>query len=181
MSSKRRMRHFVEWLLKNKEDRGIMANLRRAWSATTEHYAWPYLAEFCDLDNDDQRLIYLTVGACFAFHPQNGKEGNLGTTLHQIAIRQTCENPLEAYNARFRRLIACSTIEEVCRQLRSVVQLARAREIPVNYEQLLIDLHKWRHAAQKVKVQWAKTYYGSPKDEESSAANDTEASASTLS
>jgi CRISPR system Cascade subunit CasB len=163
----RQAQRFVDWLLQNQQDRGVMANLRRGFSPATEHYAWPHLAQFCPLDDDRQRMIYTVVAACFAFHPLDTSEGNLGTTLRSIAHSQAAgEDPLATYESRFRRLITASTVDEVCQQLRPIVQAAKARMVPINYGRLLDDLLRWDFASRDVKVQWAAEYFGRPPQEE---------------
>ncbi|MCS7238438.1 MAG: type I-E CRISPR-associated protein Cse2/CasB [Thermoguttaceae bacterium] len=166
-----RVQRFIDWLQSNKEDRGVMANLRRALSEATEHYAWPHLAHFCDLANDNERTIFETVAACFAFHPELTTEGNLGTTLRQIALaqrpaEQSPNEAIEHFERRFSRLITATTVDELCQQLRSIIQLAKSQAIPVNYGQLLEDLLNWESSWQQIRVEWAAAYYGPPAETE---------------
>jgi CRISPR type I-E-associated protein CasB/Cse2 len=159
-------KRFVEWLLENREDSGVMANLRRGFSEATEHYVWPHLARFCSLEDEKERMIFATIAACFAFHPEHTEEGNFGTTLRQIALaRQAGDDPLQAFEGRFRRIVMATTVQDLCQQLRSLVQLAKASGIKINYVQLLSDLLSWDQNARQIKVQWAEAYYAPYREE----------------
>ncbi len=154
-----RAERLVEELLKLRDDRGAMANLRRGFSPATEDRAWPWVARWCDLTNDRQRMIYTTVAAAFAAHPQHADSGNLGTTLRQIAhSEQPGEDGLRSFEARFRRLLACNSAEEVCRRISNVVQAAKQRGSPINYERLFKDLWFWDYYGDRIKVSWAAAY-----------------------
>mgnify|MGYP001614178315 CR=1 FL=1 len=47
-------------------DTGALADLRRGFSKATAHRAWPYLAPWCDLMDNGQRAVWLTIAAGFA-------------------------------------------------------------------------------------------------------------------
>jgi CRISPR system Cascade subunit CasB len=85
----------------------------------------------------------------FAYHPQITSTGNLGTTCRQLAAEST------TFDARFRRLLACDR-NEICDRIRPVVLAAKAKGIPVNYEQLFSDLHYWSDVT---KASWAREYW----------------------
>jgi|GEM_PF-470650 len=163
---------FIQWLMGLQERKGtgapmrpdkapgVLADLRRGLSSATEYYAWPHLVRWCDLDDNRQRIIYATVAGCFALHPENTSEGNLGTTLRRIAIqRGSSEDALKVYKSRLFRLIGCSTALELCSHLRSVVQLARSAAIPINYHQLLKDLLHWDRKARRIRLRWAAEFW----------------------
>lgn len=52
-----RAKALVDELQKLRDDRGAMANLRRGFSPGTEDRAWPWVARWCDLTNNRQRVI----------------------------------------------------------------------------------------------------------------------------
>lgn len=140
------------YLRKLRTDRGAMADLRCALVPTKLPRAWPLLAKIDGIGN--QRIQ--TVAALFAYHPDETDNGNLGTTCHRL-MRQ---NP--SFDARFRRLLACDR-EEICGRLRPVIMAAKAKGIPVNYEQLFTDLCYWSGS---VKERWAREYWGSGESDE---------------
>lgn len=162
-----RARFLLAELKKLREDRGAMANLRRGFSPGTDHRAWPWIARWCNLTSDRQRMIYTTVAAAFATHPETADTGNLGATLRRIALgdQSDKDQALQSFEARFRRFLTCSRAEEVCRRLTSVVRAAAQGGIPINYEQLFIDLWFWDDYPGRVKVQWAAAYWGGQREE----------------
>ncbi|MBZ5514846.1 MAG: type I-E CRISPR-associated protein Cse2/CasB [Acidobacteriia bacterium] len=144
-----------------KNDRGAMADLRCALSPTKLPRAWPLLARVGGIGNP---RIEAVVGL-FAYHPDETDNGNLGTTC----LRLKKQN--ESFDGRFRRLLSCDR-DEICERLRPVVLAARAKGIPINYEELFADLCYW---GDNVKARWAQEYWGSPGSEEPAAVSVSEA------
>jgi len=150
---------FVEWLHSNRDNRGVMADLRRAMNPATAHRAWPHLARWCDLTSGTDRLIHATVAATFALQPESEPTGNLGTTLRRIAQGENLgDDGLKSFEGRFRRLLTCDTRSEICERLLHVVRAAARRDVPVNHFALFNDLRYW---GEKVKLRWAAQYWKS--------------------
>lgn len=155
---KGRAENFLAELEKHKEDRGMMADLRRGFSETTENRAWPYVARWCDLTNDRQRIIYQTVAAAYAYHPVVSEKGNMGHVFHDLAGGEgRGEEGLRTFDGRFRRFLACDSVQEVCQHLPGVIRAVAQKKIPVNYSRLFNDLWYW---GERVKVNWAGAYWG---------------------
>jgi CRISPR system Cascade subunit CasB len=145
----------IAFLLKNKEDRGVMADLRCGFSPAKEHRAWPHIAQLCNLEKDWSRIPVQTVCAAFATHPEHTDSGNIGSTMREIAKEMASE---EKRFPRFQRLLACGTQEELCDHLSSVVRMAKAKGIPVNYRQMYCDICWWE--VSDIKVRWASSFWG---------------------
>jgi len=145
----------LAYLRQLKNDRGAMADLRCALNLAKLPRAWPLLARLGGIGNP--RIE--TIAGLFAYHPDETYTGNLGTTC----LRLKGQN--ESFDARFRRLLACDR-DEICERLRPVILAAKAKGIPVNYEQLFVDLHWWESA----KARWAQEYWGAPGTEEATNA-----------
>jgi CRISPR type I-E-associated protein CasB/Cse2 len=147
-----------------REDRGALADLRHGFSDATAHRAWPYVARYCDLARERDRVIWLTVAAGTATQKDTGLnvKGNLGTTLRLIAGdgKKPKSVDLKSYDARFRRLLTCSDAEDLCIHLPSVLRTAARKGASVNYERLFWDLCKWHK--EEIGVQWASEYWGAP-------------------
>jgi len=155
---------FIEHLSKLKDDRGIMADLKRGFSETTEHRAYPHIAIWCDITNNRERKIFLLIAAGFAVHKKSVTFGNMGTVLKKIAVGDGRGNDgLKTFEARFRRLISCDTAEEVCERLPGIIKIAEKKGIAVNFVQLFNDLQYWNN---NKKIQWAAEYWSSKKKEE---------------
>jgi CRISPR type I-E-associated protein CasB/Cse2 len=159
---------FLEYLRGHREDRGTMADLRHGFSEATEYRAWPHVAKWCDLSNDRSRRIMMTVAAGFAIHGKSVPGGNLGSVLRQIATGGgKGQEGLATFDARFRRFLSCSTAQEVCDHLPGVIRAAERKGVPMDFAQLHRDLTFWN---ERIKVEWARDYWGAPRDQEKAAA-----------
>ena len=151
-------------------DRGKLAALRRGFSERTAHYAWPHIAPYCDITDERQRAIWLTVAASAAALAPEGlmrsNVGNMGATMRTLALgsdkgmAESVEKTLHSFEARFRRLLTCQTTEELCRHLARVVRAAAAKEKPVDVRKMFWDLQAWeRRDVRDVRVEWAQGYW----------------------
>jgi CRISPR system Cascade subunit CasB len=136
----------LAYLRKLKDDRGAMAELRRALNPAQRHRAWPLLA---GVDGIGEPRIEAVAGL-FAYHPDETHDGNLGTTCRRLSGENN------SFDARFRRLLVCDR-DEICDRLRPVILAAKAKGIAVNYEKLLADLFFW---GDRVQTDWARQYWG---------------------
>ena len=152
-----------------REDRGMLAALRRGISAASEHQAWPHIAPYCNLSEPKQRAVWLVVAAAAATLAPDGLVrtgrgvGNFGVTLRKLAFGSTGEKgekALTSFEARFRRLLTCQTTEEICRHVSGVIRAASAKGVAVDLEQFFGDLMKWEQTQEPTtKVRWAQTYW----------------------
>ncbi len=151
---------FVLFIIERiKLNKGVAAALRRADNPATEYQSWEYLAAFnIDLDKPWVRLPYATVTAAIAKAKieQNGSIG-IGNA---IARCYDDGNQSDQAKAKLRRLLACDSIEEVCRILRPLFSLIDARVgAAVDYARLLEQLLKFYWDSQRVKTEWAQEFY----------------------
>jgi CRISPR type I-E-associated protein CasB/Cse2 len=157
-----RARQLLKYLEKHREDRGMMADLRQGFSEATANRSWPYVANWCDLANDRWRIIYQTVMAAYAHHPQVAEKANIGHVLRRIAMGDgRGQEGLSTFDGRFRRIITCDSAQEVCQQLRGVIRAAIQKSIRIDYVQLFTDLCYW---GPRVKMRWASTYWGTAEE-----------------
>ena len=144
------------------QDRGVLADLRHAFSPGTEHRAWPHIASRCDLVDARQRAIWQTVAAGFATHEKTSRCGNLGVSLRKIALsgaNDKKEDALKSFDARFRRLLTCETAVEVCQRLVPIIRAAKQKDVQIDFERLFGDLQDWGRPDKDVKIRWAATYW----------------------
>jgi len=146
-------KRLLEYLRRFKGDRGALADLRCALSPTKRARAWPLLGRVGGIENPRVEA----VAGLFAYHPDETTTGNLGTTCRRLAAENN------TFDARFQRLLFCDR-NEICERLRPVVLAAKAKGIPINYEELFSDLCYW---GDSVKARWAREYWGAHEDEES--------------
>lgn len=150
--------NLMTYLQEHKENRGMMADLKRGFNTASEDRAWPYVATWCDLTSDRQRTIYQTIMAAYAHHPEVGNHGNMGHVLRTIAMGDNRgEKGLKTFDGVFRRLLTCDSAEQVCVRIRGVIRAAAQKSIRINYAQLFKDLWYW---GERTKLQWASAYWG---------------------
>ncbi len=180
---------FLKFLngLSAERDRGTLADLRKGFSEATETRAWPYIAQYCDLTNERERAILLTLAAGFATLKANDdapkttrvdvddaadetqaskkRYENLGTTFRKIALdgAENADDALKTFDVYFRRILVCEEVEDVCARLRSVFLAAKSKGVDVDWSAALNDLIFWN---KETKTRWAAQYWGSVADPE---------------
>lgn len=148
------------------EHRAALATLRRGLGqpAGTVIEMYRYLGSYLPANaRQGEENAYFLVAALFAFHPQHWphSEGappnNLGVSfrlLHQA------EGATDSLEKRFTALLNASR-EDLEHHLRHAISLLRAKEIPVNYLQLLRDIQQWTDEERRIQRRWAGAYWGS--------------------
>ena len=165
------MSDLLDFLQRNKQNKGILASLRRGLSSTTEIYAWPLLAKFKGIGNSQNARAVRTVAGLFAYHPLVCTDGNMGTTCRELCGDN--EKPWECIekdgvptqpgpmSRKFSHLLAAD-VDEICDRVARIVLYAKSKEIPINYCALEEDLKKWPYAREK----WASAFWAPEKKDE---------------
>jgi CRISPR type I-E-associated protein CasB/Cse2 len=163
---------FVEYLehLRDHPDqsrsRAALAELRRGLGQPpgTAHEMYPYVVPF--LPNDAGKLredAYFLIAALFAYHPEPGGSGNMGS--HFAGARDPSGDN-SAIERRFAAVLAAH-VDDLPIHLRQAVGFLRSRqpEIPVNWHRLFTDLLGWTHPSGYVQKEWARAFWGRTKEE----------------
>jgi CRISPR system Cascade subunit CasB len=140
------------------KDTGAAAALKRADNPNLEYQSWEYLARFIDIDKDYERLPYATIASAMA----KAKVERNGTVKIGEAIARCYDDgkDSEQAQAKLRRLLACDSVEEVCRVLRALFSLINSKAgIQLNYADLLSDLYWFNADSQRAKAKWAQNFY----------------------
>lgn len=155
------MSSFLESLRKNKDDRGMMANLRCILVESKKHRAWPALNRLgVRIDDEDAAF----VAGLFATYPDGDSETakNFGATCKVIerARNETSnstdrDKKLTPTERRFQHLLAADRDEIQGRILRMVL-LAKSQGVAVNYGMLLHDLKCW---GDRTRTEWAAAFW----------------------
>lgn len=157
---------FIEYLekLRDNEERGALAALRRGLGQPvgSAHEMYRYIVPWLDDQSSAaQEEGYFLVASLFAYHPQPGGVGNLGTSFARARDPQGDDTAIER---RFTALLSAHR-EDLPFYLRQAISFLRAKEVPVDYHQLLRDLWAWER--DYVQRNWAKAFWGrTPKPEE---------------
>lgn len=152
---------FVEAVVERcNKNKGLAARLRRADNPATEYQSWEVLGSLgVDLENDSQRLPFVTVAAAIA---KSKAERNGSLSLGRaIAACYEDGNQSDQAKARLRRLLACDELAEACRILRPIFTLIDSKVgQPLDFIRLLKQLRDFYFNGQRVKSQWAQEFYG---------------------
>lgn len=136
-------------------DRGNRAALRRYWSPTTRHQAYPLLGQLGALD-DKRKTILVTL---YAEHPEHQKSQGIGKAALRLGKREGGEHP---YDRHFKRLLACDTLDDLAQQLHRLVKRLQREGIGLDYEMLYKNLNFWANYAEDIKVRWAADFWQAP-------------------
>lgn len=166
MSSEPQPSHpLIQFLLKNAEDRAMLAELRRGLGTAPGEAPgmFPYIVPFIRGEYEEDNL-YL-IASLFALHPVNTSVGNMGKHLHDCA-RAVGDDA--ATTRRFTQLMR-QRRDALDTPLRQHIALLKAHDIAVNWNQLLRDLGYWGHEDHFVQRQWAGSYWPPEKNKTASA------------
>lgn len=150
---------FVNYIIQRcASNKGTAAALRRADNPNTEYQSWEYLAPFVELDKSWLREPFALVAASIAKAKieANGKTG-IGQA---ISLCYSDGNVSDQAKAKLRRLLACDSVEEVCRILRPLLSLIESKSnATLDYSKLLQQLINFNWRQEWVKSQWAQDFY----------------------
>jgi len=151
------MSGFLERLVKFKENRGMMANLRCILVENKKHRAWPVLHRIgVAIDNDTAAF----VAGLYATHPEVASNGNFGATCKAVEKQRgdkgSDDAKLTPTERRFQHLLSAEPGEELRHRVLRLVLLAKGQGVPVNYEKLLVDMRYWN---ERTKTDWATAYW----------------------
>lgn len=159
---------FVTFLesLSKREDRAALAILRRAIAAPPGHdlhaapIVQPWIRESATRWEAD---TFFAVAALYASHPQPGGTGNFGAAMQRVQVATGAKSTEQ----RFVALLEAHS-EDLWVHMRHAVSLARSREVPLDWHQLLRDLLGWRSSERYVQRRWARSFWAAREE-----ANDT--------
>jgi len=156
----RLVKHLVE--LRESRQLGPLAELRRGLGrapGTVPRMA-PHVEEYMPADATPwvQDIHYL-VASLFASH-QADRAAPRGTYTLGHAFRALARKTESgSTQQRFLAMLDADS-EDVHVHLRHAISLLKAKDIPVDYDQLLRDLRGWRRDDRRVQRTWARAYFG---------------------
>ncbi len=155
------------------DNRAALAALRRGLSThdgvapEMHRYVVPWLSP--DSPPWQASPLY-QVAALFAWHQDaGGARDDAMRNLGASCARLKSELGRDSLEGRFVALLN-SHQDDLYPRLRNIVGLLRSNNIPVNWSQLLSDIHRWGWESRSVQRAWANAYWqaGSARDDESS-------------
>jgi len=151
---------FISFLEKNASDRALLADLRRGLGSN-RIVLYRYITPFISAAQDDgmaaREADLLLIGGLFGLHPVSTRTGNMGDHLRALA------QDVGDDTATTRRFVQLLNLRRPTLDvpLRQHISLLKAKEIPVNWQQLLADLRRWDAPSRAVQKQWARAYWRS--------------------
>ena len=164
------MSTLVEYLtnIKEREDRGKLADIRCALKNDLKHKAWPFLALFGGIDKNHKAKVVQTVAGLYAYHhPTKGDSWsfteyhNLGDVCYSLLSDDERKDlygngkNIGPLTKRFQYLLAAKK-DEVCDRVVKLVLYAKSKGVSVEYERLYKDLLYWDES---IRIRWAKSFW----------------------
>ncbi len=149
---------FVAYLESLRDNRSALAQLRRGLGRPpgtvpdTYPYVVPWLPPGTRRWHED---AYYLLASLFAYHPAAGGTGNMGNHF-RLCLRDAQD--ATAIERRFMALLAAHP-DDLPFFLRQAVSFLCAKEVPVAWNQLLIDLLRWSHPDRYVQRNWAHAFW----------------------
>ncbi|MCP5535197.1 MAG: type I-E CRISPR-associated protein Cse2/CasB [Akkermansiaceae bacterium] len=143
---------FIKRLQKITDDRGNRAALRKYWSPTTRHQAYPILGLLGAL-GDERKTI---TAALFAEHPEHRENISVGKAALLLGDRKDGDHP---YDRHFRRLLACDDLTDLGQQLHRLIKRISREGIGLDYADLHKRLNFWANYRDEVKLYWAADFW----------------------
>jgi CRISPR system Cascade subunit CasB len=148
------MSALLDYLVRKKDDRGVMAELRCALVDSKRHRAYPYLGWCGGIGQGHSARVKQTVAGLYASHPEMTSNGNTGSLCREMC-RPDEDLEKGPMAKRLQYLLAAGRDEILDRVIRIVLR-AKAEGIQVNYTALEDDLNYW---GDEVKNKWAATFW----------------------
>lgn len=170
---------FVDQL--RKLDRGDLAALRRNAGNTIgqSRNAMSLFYRILPREKADSwdEEIYFLIATLFPLN-RGELEGNFGVTMRAV---KAARKGSEAVDRRMGILLDSEFDRvdnsrygggEMAYRLRQCVKLADSNGIGVDWEKLLEDLVWWSHPSRRVRKEWARSYFGEPRETKSDVKSD---------
>lgn len=152
---------FISYLeeLANRDDRGVLAALRRGlqYEPGTCIDMYPHIIPWLQkIKGKWNRDLHYLIASLFAYHPSSGIIGNMGDVFRQISLGSGENNSLEQ---RFTTLLR-SNPEDLAIHIRQAISLAKSKNIPINWHELFYDLKRWPYESNFPSYEkWANSFW----------------------
>lgn len=160
--------YFVDSVFMAKKNNGLKAKLKRADVPSMAYQSWEFLLSHgINLEWEDVRKSAAMVAAAIAKSDATDN-GSLGLGLALLeAFKESDSNPSEESGSpaslRLRRLIACSSVDELLRVLRPMLPLidGKLNGGHLDYARLLRQLWNfhWEERQERIKIDWTQDFY----------------------
>jgi CRISPR system Cascade subunit CasB len=149
-------------------DSGAKAVFKRAMSGEPNHI-WktyeflPYIGEKSEWK---EKHIWIPVACLSVFYPQPISEvkqrRDFGYSCWSLQKEIQRGSPDAKGVARRFRALLDTSLEDIQTPLTALVRQMKAKEVAIDYPQLLADLRQWEHPNQYIQDRWARAFWGAP-------------------
>lgn len=162
-----RNRAFVDKLVEQIGKSGARrAELRRFWSPTTRHYAFPILGHLGVLSSNP---AYQYTTALYAINPYHKEDGrSIGEACLHLAGGHTQAAEFKSFEAHFFRLIASESPSKLAEQLARIFRRLNRldeQQRSLDYCLVLKALLYWPNYSDQVKTRWSMEFWNASKSE----------------
>jgi len=150
--------------LRDREDRGALAALRRGLGKPPASVPETFPLVIPRIPNDATKWeeeLYFMIASLFAFYPSPEGEGDMGSVFRHIRSKTKSESVEKRFIALLR-----AHRDDLSDHLRHAVALAKSHDIPINWNELFVDLRKWNWASLVSQRKWAKSYWKEKSEDE---------------
>lgn len=164
---------FISHLERKRDDRAMLAALRRGLGQPPGAVPamFPYVVPWVEQRPQGSwyEEAHYIIAALFGYSPESTRRGNMGT--HFATVQRRFPATSDAVERRFITLMAAHP-EDLGFHLRQAVSLLKAREVPINWHELMYHVIRWDHPDRRAWIhrQWANEFWGTP---ESTSPDDT--------
>lgn len=160
-------RKFVNQLIAICDNRGRRAELRRFWSPTTRHYAYPILGDLGAHPMGPRAI----VAALYAINPHHKEGGDsIGKACLYLAGGNSKAPEFKSFEPHFFRLLASNSLHELGKRLyqifRRLSRLDSGQRL-LDYYILLKNLCYWTQWSESVKIRWSMDFWQAPRLDQS--------------
>ena len=160
MANETTRQEFVVYLESMREDRAVMAVLRRGLGQPPGgapemfRYVVPFVHQTTGAWQEE---VYYMIASLFGYHPESAATGNMGSHLGLLR-QKNLDSP--AIERRFTTLMAAHP-DDLAFHLRQVISLLKSKDVAVNWHQLFQDTLRWNNPDTRAWVckQWAGQFW----------------------
>jgi CRISPR system Cascade subunit CasB len=165
---KKENRKFIDYLysLHQNENRAVLSALKKGIQFEPGECVdmYPYVLPWIkNRENEWYGNVYFIIAALFAMFPTEPGEGNIGDTFYNL-LEKRKEKTSESLVNRFAAMLRCHR-DDLYIQLRQIISLISSEKIPIDWNQLFMDLKYWDSSKRPPYRQWANSFWKYKKDE----------------
>ncbi len=167
MDDKKSPAAFVNFVIRKIKDNDteFRAAMSRADNPALESCAWEYLIPYCNIEYEAERMAFALIGAAIARNrPDADCDSGLGNSFRSVCKKDEDD---ERELRRFRRIIACDTVQELVPVLRPQLNYLASKGAGIGYTRLLYDLLYWNK--DKARIWMIQFFHKSRQAEEAEA------------